>query len=121
MSTSKNPLTKIGGTEVVVGINTVGIVFLYYKFQEMGTDLNNKILKLANIIKTLNRNTNIVNMHLRSHLIKHKTELDIDEDITEEDILLNIDNKKMFETFSTEIRKLEERIALLESTRNPIV
>lgn len=121
MSTTKNHLSKLGGTEVVVGINTVGIVFLYYKLSELGSDLNKKIAALTGIIKKINKNTNIVNMHLKSHLIKHKTEYDNDDVLSNENDLNEILDQEFKDQILSKIRVLEERLINIETVHNPII
>lgn len=121
MSTTKNHLSKLGGTEVVVGINTVGIVFLYYKLSELGSDLNKKIAALTGVIKKINKNTNIVNMHLKSHLIKHKTEYDNNDVLSNENDLNEILDKEFKDQILSKIRVLEERLINIETVHNPII
>lgn len=121
MSTSKNPITKLGGTEVVTGINLVGLVFLYYKIYELGSDLNGKIAALAGVMKKINKNTNVVNMHLKHHLYKHKTELDVDDNDNEDNLLIKSDNQEDIEKILTELSQLKQRIAVLEQLNNPLI
>lgn len=121
MTNTKNPLTKLGGNEVVTGINTIGIVFLYYKLYEMGVDINAKVAALTGVIKKINRNTNIVNMHLKNHLIKHKTDYDLDNNNTDDDDVELLLQQEFKEQIFTKMRNLEERIAYLESIQNPII
>lgn len=122
MSTSKNPLTKLGGNEVVTGINLAGLVFLYYKYYELGTDLNGKIVEIGGVIKKINRNINIVNIHLKQHLFKHKTELDIEDNEDENSFLLEKDHgKDNIDKVLIELSELKKRIIVLEETTNSIL
>lgn len=120
MSTSKNSLSKLGGTEVVTGVNLVGLVFLYYKFYEMGVDLNGKIAALAGVTKKIMKNVNIVNMHLKHHLYKHKTELDVENDNQDDSLIESNYTKEDIEEILSELAKLKSRIEVLEETSNPI-
>ena len=121
MSITKNSLAKLGGTEVVTGINLVGLVFLYYKFYELGTDLNSKIASLAGVIKKINKNTNIVNMHLKHHLFKHKTDFDIENEENENSFLIDSNDNQNIDKILLELSELKERIVILEQVNNPLL
>lgn len=104
----------------MTGVNLVGLVFLYYKFYEMGVDLNGKIAALAGVTKKIMKNVNIVNMHLKHHLYKHKTELDVENDNQDDSLIESNYTKEDIEEILSELAKLKSRIEVLEETSNPI-
>lgn len=118
MSGSKNQLVKFGGVEIVTGINTVGIIYLYYELCKLGADVNRKIGNLAGITKRINKNVNVIDAHLKEHLIKHQLEMDDDSNDNES---INNDNIIISETENILLKKLQEleiRVAELEKNSN---
>lgn len=103
MSNQKNQLTKFGGVEIVTGINTVGIIYLYYELSKLGTDLNRKIISVIDILKKLNKNVNVIDMHLKKHLLEEKINNENEESSNE-----------MLKELLTRVDNIEKRIEILE-------
>ena len=75
---------------------------------------------MVRTFKKVNKNTNVVNMHLKHHLFKHKTELDIEDDENENSFLLEKNDRQDMDKILSELSELKERIAVLEQTINPL-
>lgn len=118
MSVQKNQLIKFGGLEIVTGVNTVGILYLYYELSKFGADINTKIAKLTAITKRINKNVNVIDSHLTEHLVKHQLNFDSesreDESITSDNIIINETENIILKR----IQDLESRVAELESKDN---
>lgn len=118
MSVQKNQLIKFGGLEIVTGVNTVGILYLYYELSKFGADINTKIAKLTAITKRINKNVNVIDSHLTEHLVKHQLNSDSesreDESITSDNIIINETENIILKR----IQDLESRVAELESKDN---
>lgn len=98
MSTTKNSLSKVGGVEIVTGINTVGLCYIYYELHKLGVDLNTRLRDISTVVKTINSNVNVIYQHFRAHLIRHKNVLDVET--SENEFLIN------------KIKELEEKIEI---------
>jgi hypothetical protein len=97
---SKIISSNINLRDGVISLNTLGIGYLYYSISGVGKDTNEKILGITKVLRKLISNVNIVDIHLKSHLINHKN------------------NDRELEN---RIKELEDRILLLEEISNPIL
>lgn len=109
MSKTNFSLANLSGQDIVTFGNSAGLLYLYYSLSELGSDLNKKISTLAKVLKKVNRNNNVVDMHLKKHLVTHKTELDNDDD-----------NFEYIRNLEKRIKALEERLDNNNIVLNPI-
>lgn len=118
MSTEKTNLAKVGPVEILTGVNTVGVLYLYYELNKLGTDINTRIGTISTIIKRLNNNINVINQHFMKHLYHHKTILDIDN----QNLQCETKNPLICsDEIIMQLKNLEARILELESNINPIL
>ncbi len=110
MSKSSFSLANLSGQDVVTFGSSAALLCLYYSLPELGSDLNKKISTLAKVLKKVNRNSNVVDMHFKKHLISHKTELD-DNDY----------NFEYIKKLEDRIKRLEELLDNSETVLNPII
>lgn len=121
MSTAKNSLAKFGGLEIMTGINTAGMIYIYYELNKLGGDVNKRIGTLSGIIKKLNNNVNVINQHFMKHLYHHRTVLDIDDQVSSSDVSENQNLLAVSEELLSRLKELEERVIELESISNPLL
>lgn len=120
MSDKKFSLTNFKGSDIVLGVNSACIVYLYYEMSKLGADLNKKVLGLTDVIKRINRNTNVVDMQLKRHLINHKTDIDVEKDQLLKDYLSENNNSEVINILELKLKELEKRLEKIEGTMNPI-
>lgn len=120
MSTTKNSLAKVGGVEIMTGINTVGIIYFYYELNKLGADVNKRIGTISGIIKKLNNNINVINQHFMKHLYHHRTVLDVDDQSSTSDMLENHNILTVNEEILARLKELDDRVAELEAVRSPL-
>lgn len=120
MSNNKLSLANFKGSDVVLGLNSACIVYLYYELSKLGVDINKKIIGLASIVRQINKNTNVIDMQLKKHLVIHKTDLDVENNKLLEDYVSDNNNSETIITLESKIRELEKRLDKLEETKNPI-
>jgi hypothetical protein len=121
MSTVKNSLSKVGGVEIMTGINTVGLVYTYYELNKLGADVNKRLIMLSSVIKKLNNNVNVINQHFIKHLYHHKTILDIDDQTSISDASENNNLLAINENILARLKELENKVLELESISNPLL
>lgn len=121
MSEKKSLVTNFKGSDVVIGINSGCIIYLFYEMSKLGADLNKKILGITDIIKRINKNTNVVDMQLKRHLVNHKTDIDIQKDESLKEYLSDNNNSDVITKLENKIIELEKRVIKLEETNNPII
>ncbi len=107
-----NYLSNFTPQDMITYGNSLGLLYLYYSLSELGSDLNKKIGTLAKVLKSVNRNVNVIDMHLKKHLITHKTDLDIDE---------NDYNYEYIKRLEERIKILEEKFEESEHVTNPMI
>lgn len=105
-------IANLNTIDVVTGANSLGLLYLYYSISELGSDMNKKIGTLAKVLKKVNRNNNVVDMHLKRHLVSHKTDLDLKNNDFNYEYVLKLEER---------IKRLEDVILENETVLNPIV
>lgn len=115
-----NSLSKVGVTEVVTGINFVGLCYLYYEIQKIGERMTKHIKDVSLVVKTVNSNVNVVYQHFTAHLIHHKNVLDVDNQDDLNYTSQDTDNLISKGDLLSRIEKLEKRLEFLESVNNPL-
>lgn len=116
-----NSLAKIGGVEIVTGINFIGLCYIYYEIQKLGAELTQHIKDVTTVVKTVGSNINVIHQHFTAHLIHHKNVLDIDSRESLDDSSEDTDNHVSKEALLSRIERLEERLNYIESVSNPIL
>lgn len=113
-------LSKVGVVEIVTGINSIGLLYIWYELQRVGADLTQKVKDITLVLKTVNANVNTVSQHFKAHLVHHKNVLDVDHTNSSDNDHSNDGENISKEMLLSRIRKLEDRLAILEYTSNPI-
>lgn len=72
MSVEKAKNYKIGLNDMVTGGLGAGFLFLYWQMNNIGIECNKSILKLANKLKEIIENINVLDIHFKKHLMDHK-------------------------------------------------
>lgn len=94
--------------DVVTGLNTGGILYLWYDMQKIGAELTAKIRDTISLAKIINSNVNILTQHFMNHLIRHKTFLDVEDD---NHVTISTDD---FNMLIRRIEALESEIVVLK-------
>lgn len=115
-----NALTKIGVFEIVTGVNSLAVLYLWYELQKIGAEITQRVRDLSIVVQTVNANINTVAQHFKAHLVHHKNVLDVDHGEISDDSSEDTDSDISKEMLLSKIRKLEERISHLEYISNPI-
>lgn len=121
MSVTKTKNIDFRNIDIITGVNTAGVIYLWYKLSSMGSDLNKKILKITQVLNLLQNNINVVDMQLKSHI--YETNLNPihnnqNDDLFEENSLLEDDFKNQV---LERIKSLEDRLSVYETINNPLV
>ena len=113
MSVTKSKFTDLRGVDIVTGVNSACVIYLYYSLTSLGQELNNKIVRLTTILKRLNKNINITDRELKRHIIEYiKDYEDTDREALDEEFKKEVLLK---------IQQLEERLSIYETINNPII
>ena len=121
MSVEKSKTIDFRNIDIVTGINTAGVIYLWYKMSSMGSEMNKKILKITQVLNCLRNNVNVVDMQLKAHM--YESSLNPLHENREDD--LYEDRTHLEDEFKSHvlerIKSLEDRLSVYETINNPLV
>lgn len=109
MSSKTVSLYNLSINDVVTGVNTAGILYLWYEIQRVGYDLTSKLKETVSVLKILNTNVNVISQHFMNHLINHKVYLDNNDES---------ENKSDLKDSSIDIKLLHEEMLKMRQEIN---